>query len=456
MKVEFLCRKMENTRLILVFVGWSADSAVASEVRMPGWDVAVVYDFKDLTLDVSFLDRYYTVYLFAWSLGVYAASVTLPADRITAAFAINGTLSPVDDTLGIPRKVFCGTAEALDARNLLKFRIRMMSGRTQWEENRHLFAESDEPEYTEGLRLQLHKVLESTLRGTAQSPLPWARAYIGGGDRIFPAANQRRSWERDPEVEIVETAGPHYLDISAITKGVIADPARVSAKFTKASVTYDTHAIAQYSAAIKLSVMLAEKHPERGGRILEIGCGTGLFTREYARLLSASDATFVDITRTGPFNIAGREKYVVDDGEVWIERQSESWDVILSASCIQWFADIPRFLRNCHARLSGGGILAISTFLPGNMEELDALRPSPMIYPKTEKLRAWLEPYFDEIEIVEDCIRVEFRTVREMLMHLKHTGVGGSAPSGGLKVSDMSALRSLTYRPVYITARRKN
>ena len=76
-----------------------------------------------------------------------------------------------------------------------------------------------------------------------------------------------------------------------------------------------------------------------------------------------------------------------------------------------------------------------------------------MIYPKVDKLRSWLEPWFEEIGITEDCIRVEFRSVREMLMHLKHTGVGGSAPSGGLTVSAMSGLRSLTYRPVYITAR---
>ena len=109
MKIDFLCRDDNNTRLILIYAGWSAGPSIAADVRMEGWDVAVVHDFTDLCLDVSFLQGYYTVYLFAWSLGVYAASVTLPPDRVTAAFAINGTLSPVDDSHGIPAAVFRAT-----------------------------------------------------------------------------------------------------------------------------------------------------------------------------------------------------------------------------------------------------------------------------------------------------------------------------------------------------------
>lgn len=454
MKIDFLCRDDNNTRLILIYAGWSAGPSIAADVRMEGWDVAVVHDFTDLCLDVSFLQGYYTVYLFAWSLGVYAASVTLPSDRVTAAFAINGTLSPVDDSHGIPAAVFRGTAAGLDARNLMKFRMRMMSGRSEWEERKYLFDDVADSDRIENLRHQLEVVDNACVDDAGRGALPWVRAYIGEDDRIFPAVNQKKAWSLDPDVETVTIKAPHYVDISGIIRGVIADPQKVSQKFSKASVTYDTHAIAQYSAAIKLADKLREASPGTGGDVLEIGCGTGLFTREYARVLQPARATFVDITETGPFYIAPEERYVVDDAERWIERQADnSHDVIVSASCIQWFADLPRFLRNCSRCLRPGGVIAVSTFLPGNMEELDTLRPSPMIYPKVDKLRSWLELWFEEIGITEDCIRVEFRSVREMLMHLKHTGVGGSAPSGGLTVSAMSGLRSLTYRPVYITAR---
>ena len=141
MKIDFLCRDDNNTRLILIYAGWSAGPSIAADVRMEGWDVAVVHD-----------------YLFAWSLGVYAASVTLPPDRVTAAFAINGTLSPVDDSHGIPAAVFRGTAAGLDARNLMKFRMRMMSGRSEWEAKRHLFDDAADGDRIENLRHQLEIV----------------------------------------------------------------------------------------------------------------------------------------------------------------------------------------------------------------------------------------------------------------------------------------------------------
>lgn len=454
MKIEFLHTEPDNTRLILVYTGWSAGPETGRGISLPGWDVAVVHDFSDLSLDTSFLDRYYTVYLFAWSLGVFAAHATLPADRITAAFAINGTLTPVDDLHGIPAAIFNGTADGLNERNLMKFRMRMASDREAY--NRFMASLEEEPgeERIENLRVQLRNIAGAAERRVQRQSLPWVRAYISKHDRIFPPENMHRAWRHEEDTEIVELEASHLVELPEIVRMVISDPVKVSEKFSKASISYDTHAIAQYSAAIKLADMLRGMNPAIEGNLLEIGCGTGLFTREYSRFIKPRLATFVDITETGPFGIAAEEEYVVEDAERWIERQRREWDVILSASAIQWFADIPRFLHECHDRLSPGGVMAISTFLPGNMEELDALRPAPLLYPKAEQLREWMSRDFRDVEVREDEIRVEFRSAREMLMHLKHTGVGGSAPSSRLSMKDMAHLRSLTYRPVYVVGRK--
>lgn len=293
--------------------------------------------------------------------------------------------------------------------------------------------------------------------GAAERRIRWTRAYIGGRDRIFPPANMERYWSEDPDTEIVrDPEGLHLPDMEGIIRSVIADPGRVSRRFAGASSSYDTHAIAQRTATIRMGIKLERKIAGLTGRILEIGPGTGLFTREYSRFLHPEEATFIDITEVGPFGIAPTEHYHQGDAERWIEDDRTLYDCILSTSAIQWFADIPRFLAHCAERLRPGGTLALSTFLPGNLEELDRLRPTPLRYPTPELLRDALARSFDEIEIEPDEIRVEFRSVREMLMHLKHTGVAGSAPGGGgLKLSEMSELRTLTYRPVYLTARRK-
>ncbi len=460
MKIDFTHTGPDNSRLILIFTGWSTGPETGDCISLPGWDTAVVHDYSDMTLDTSFLDRYYTVYLFAWSLGVFAAANSLPHQRITAAFAINGTTDPVDNSFGIPAAVYDGTASGLTVRNLTKFRMRMMSDRTAYDNASHLFPPVTESDIA-GLSRQL-VVIRQAHRNACVCPdnsydgdLPWTRAYISSHDRIFPPENQKKAWKRDPDVETILLDEAHRVDIGRIVRSVISDPSKVSRQFTKASGSYDTHAIAQYSAAMKLAGLLEAGQPRRHGRILEIGCGTGLFTREYAPLLEPSQATFVDITETGPFRIAPKEEYVIEDAERWICRQTEQWDVILSASAIQWFADIPRFLAECNRRLAPGGILAISTFVPGNMEELDELRPSPLIYPKATQLREWMSRHFTEVQVVEDSIRVEFKSAREVLMHLKHTGVAGSAPSGSLQMSDMSHLRSLTYRPVYVFGRKR-
>lgn len=460
MKLTYLRREPSNTRLILIFAGWGAGPDIVANIKRSGWDIAVAHDYSDLDLDLSFLDSYYTIYLFAWSLGVYAASVALGADgvrvqRLTAAFALNGTLTPVDEAEGIPEEIFMATAANLSASNLKKFRLRMAGSRQGLAEMETRLDTDFSEARINDLRNQLLAISRDAAHRDARLiPLPWTRAYISSDDLIFPPHNQERAWRHDPEVEVHRIKAPHYVPLESIIHGVISDTDKVSDRFGKALRSYDAHAIAQYSAAIKLARRLAAMNPRRGGRILEIGSGTGLFTREYAPVLDPAEATFVDLAATGPFGIAPAEHYFAADAEKWIEESRDEWDVILSTSAIQWFADIPRFLACCYRRLRPGGILAISTFTPGNMEELDSLRSSPIIYPKASMLEKCMKNLFEEYDVTEDCIRVEFKSAREMLMHLKNTGVGGSAPGTGLGISAMTHIKSLTYRPVYITGRK--
>ena len=125
MKIEYISHNPGCRSLILVYAGWSTSPSLYQDIEITGWDVAVVYDYSDLSVDLSFLEGYNTVWLFAWSLGVRMAAASLPPEKITAAFAINGTLSPVSDTEGIPPKIYNATADNLDERNLKKFQRRM-------------------------------------------------------------------------------------------------------------------------------------------------------------------------------------------------------------------------------------------------------------------------------------------------------------------------------------------
>lgn len=451
MKINFLISGKNNRRLILIYTGWSTGPELYHQIRMPGWDVAVVSCYDDLNLNLDFLERYFTIYVFAWSMGVWGAEQTLPPHRVTAAFAINGTPYPVDDKYGIPSILFKGTADNLNPRNLTKFRRRMLP------DNSHisaLFPQIPSDKDVDSLKNQLYFIISAS--GCKRpSQFPWVRAYIGRNDHIFPPDNMRRAWKEDPDVSIIETDNYHYPDMEDVIRNVIADTFKVSRRFYRAGKTYDSYAFAQKLTAFRLAEMIPASLRKKVGRMLEIGPGTGNLTYALSSFLNPAHADFVDITETGPFGIAESEHYHIEDAEIWMSANNSSYDLITSASAIQWFADIPRFFSDCARLMHPSGLLAISTFAPGNLEELDNYRTSPIIYKSKEWYIKILERHFEIIRIEEDEIKMEFESRRHMLLHLHKTGVGGSVSGGRNPFSDNLDIRSLTYRPIYILARPK-
>lgn len=446
MKVEYLSHHSGSRSLILIFAGWSTQPHLYRNIRMEGWDVAVVYDYSDLSLDQSFLDRYPTIWLFAWSLGVRAAEAVLSPDRITAAYAINGTLSPVDDTCGIPQTIYNGTADNLDARNLRKFHRRMTPDMDTF----RLLCDDRVPSDHEidNLKHQLYLIRDL---GATTARLPWHRAYVSDNDKIFPTANMERSWKA-MGVETVCIPGAHFIPLADIVRSVIPDRSMIARRFGEAAGTYDSHAAAQRQIASHLATLLDSCHVPRQAEILEIGPGTGIFTRMYAGRIKPAKIDYVDIVPITKMGMAPSENYYCSDAENWIEGVVDRYDCILSASTIQWFTNIPGFLRNCRDALRPGGILLISGFLSGTLGELDPLRPSPIHYHPIDSYKGWMKSCFRNSEVFSEEICLEFSSPRELLMHLKHTGVGGSAPSPGLTPHTLRSLRRLTYRPVYLIA----
>ena len=289
-----------------------------------------------------------------------------------------------------------------------------------------------------------------------QPRLKWNRAYISQSDRIFPPQNMERAW-RGCCTETISLEGAHFIDIPALIRSVIADTSVVSSRFAKAADTYDSHALPQQMIALRLASLLRQHLPPSPRRVLEIGPGTGFLTREWSRFMHPEHADFVDLTDIGPFHTAVSETYAVTDAEEWIATKaaditSPKYDVILSSSVIQWFADIPVFIQNAARLLHSDGIMAMSTFLPGNLSELDVLRPAPLLYPDVESLtKALHKAGLKSLVIERNEIRMEFASRRHLLMHLKHTGVAGSQ-TNGTRLSPSADFSKLTYLPVYIIA----
>lgn len=99
--------------------------------------------------------------------------------------------------------------------------------------------------------------------------------------------------------------------------------------------------------------------------------------------------------------------------------------LIASASTIQWFTDLEGFLKRISGNLSDTGTIAVSTFVAGNLPEIQSLMTAEMPYWGYADLKRLFEKHF-RVELFEqEEYTLHFDTPVELLRHLKNTGVTG-------------------------------
>ncbi|MFS4582590.1 pimeloyl-ACP methyl esterase BioG family protein [Phaeobacter sp. C3_T13_0] len=166
--------------VIVVFGGW----AIGPEVfpHLDGLqDVVFVNDYTEIDAELPDLSGYREVSLLAWSFGVasYGHWQAGRDDPFHRKVAVNGTLTPVDDALGIPVQVMEKTAETLSSASFSQFLRRAFNARQ---------APIDID--VTARRAELQAV---AMRG-AGPDTDFDLVWISAQDRIFPAENQRRAW----------------------------------------------------------------------------------------------------------------------------------------------------------------------------------------------------------------------------------------------------------------------
>ncbi|MCM1476241.1 MAG: DUF452 family protein [Muribaculaceae bacterium] len=463
MKIERILHKENNNRLILILAGWGSDARLyegIAHIAPEGWDVICISGYDSKTLTEETLQGYDTIYLYAWSLGVTAAEILLQKTKLTRAIAVNGTPLPYNDEFGIPCDIYTGTRNTLSERNLTKFRRRMAGNSETFKKLQTLLPEQPD---IEKLKEELDFIQHISEETTAC--INWDNVYISSEDAIIPTANQINYWTRHhPSEGIIKVEGAHYLPLSEIVKKTIHNPEKVGRRFERAMKTYTIAALPQRLIAERLADMIPDEDNRANISVLEIGHGNGLLSKLWGKKLKAGRAEFIDLYKVAPFEIAREEVYHICDAERWIEASENSYDYILSASAMQWFANPLKFISDVYKRLKPGGMLLLSSFLPGNLCELDSLRPCPIPYKRIEAIRDIVVGLGGYSSVIEDEIYMEFNNVREALMHLKETGVGMPDSKTGehpIALSDYGrAMQAengkfrLTYRPVFIRVKK--
>lgn len=211
------------------------------------------------------------------------------------------------------------------------------------------------------------------------------------------------------------------------------DAHRVGRAFARHYGTYDEHAVVQRTIAERLDALIgqyAEERPIR--RALEIGMGTGLLSRLLARRFPEAEWWFNDLVPEALCHVPAelREAHSLP-GDAEHITFPESLDLIASASAIQWFDDLPLFFDKALRALAPGALLALSSFADGHFRELQLLTGKPLPYPTPSELSAMAERAGFTVRLCESRQRIlHFATLRDLLHHLRSTGVNGRSSAG--------------------------
>ncbi len=452
-----------SRRLIIFFAGWAMDSKPFESLCRPGYDVAVVWDYRNMDFDSSWTEDYTEICIIAWSFGVYASAVATSSlnHHITLRIAINGTLYPCDANYGIPPVIFEGTLTNLSSLSLDKFYRRMCGGARSYS----LFGELKPNRDIDGLKDELKSFAPKNYWSENNIPR-FDLAIIGRRDAIIPPENQKKAWAFTPTV-ILDDA--HFLDFQAVIDRYIIDKDRVSERFSTGLKSYDTASQVQNCIVDTLLQRMRDhgvfSDLEKTHRILEVGSGTGSLSRKLDNLLPESYLEMWDIAGTSCLDGPDRCFRRVDAETEISNLVSESFDMVVSASTIQWFNSPVHFIEECVRINHSGRYIGISTFVAGNISQVaEATGRSLQLLTADQ----WKEALSDIAEIIDLYTweyDLEFDSAVDVFKHLKATGVNALGRSGDGEFSLTEALRRyqpeqdgryhITYKPLIMILQKR-
>lgn len=240
----------------------------------------------------------------------------------------------------------------------------------------------------------------------------------------------------------------------------------IISRFSKSAHTYNNEAEAQQKIALNM-IQLLQPYVENGvEKVVEIGCGTGIYSRLFVETFNPKNFTINDICQEMNqhcTDILARENYsfIARDAEQW--QLPQQIDLLTSCSTFQWFSQLDVFFRKAHTALNSNGLFAFSTFGKENLREISSLTNLSLRYATRQELSEMLtQSGFSVIRAEEEKIVLTFDTPKDVLLHLKRTGVNGISPQKWTKgtlqrfseqyVTDFSTSGGkvlLTYHPIY-------
>jgi len=196
-------------------------------------------------------------------------------------------------------------------------------------------------------------------------------------------------------------------------------------EFDRFAASYTKSNIIQRQAAEYL-VSWIEKRDY--SKILDLGCGAGeLYLQLRSRGIGFEDFCGMDLSeemlRRHPKDRRIRCRLGDFSDPVLLEELSaESWDLLLSASALQWSADLDRTLQGL-SRIRAPGYYAL--FTAGTFRTLHRTAELNSPIPNFDDACRIFERYYDVRRMERVEYRLHFESTREIFVYIKKSGVSG-------------------------------
>lgn len=213
---------------------------------------------------------------------------------------------------------------------------------------------------------------------------------------------------------------------------------------------YENYSLAQKQVAKNLLDYMGKSNifNTKIDSIFEIGCGTGIFTREYRKYFFHSDLILNDL-----FDV---REFIKDiDYNIFIQENIEELDIpesdlVVSSSVFQWIKDIDSLIRNIAEHTDN---LCFSSYIFGNLVEIKNHFGVSLDYLNIEEFEEILKKYFSSVKSYSETIKLNFGSPMLLLKHLKYTGVTGFQKTSISKIKTFKD-NTLTYEVAYFICKK--
>lgn len=155
-----------------------------------------------------------------------------------------------------------------------------------------------------------------------------------------------------------------------LSVGNLPDKRQVAVSFSRAAASYDSVAELQRAVGHELIGRLPPDVSPR--RWLDVGSGTGYFSRVLGQQFAGSEGVALDIAQgmlTYARPLGGAQHFIAGDAEC-LPMQDNSCDLIFSSLALQWCEHFDGVLKEAQRVLRPGGVLAFASLCVGTLSEL--------------------------------------------------------------------------------------